>query len=600
MLDGDSHLAELKQRLAAVMASFESSKGPMGRPEFVQKAAQESEKIFQGYAKARPSKEDAYAAALAFMRGQQLDDRQQDLVAAALSEPVREFGGARPLGHEALPTLLETYSRQAKAGHLWRLTWFGLLCSYFAFDPLAASKKELDGWDLLQAVLERTQSHVCAPKTSGALPDWVAALNDHPNLLRRDAADRYALDYVAGRDEDLRRLSTDLSIPEGSWFWHALVLSAVRRSAEQPDEQFKAAIPKLLELVKARPVFRDESLEIILTRYHRCAQAPVHEQLRNFVVNKEVWRNPKLRAAGIATAWNRVSDPVWQMVLNWVNERNLKAFFEILATRNSSDEGRLAFWSRYLKQISWTRLIFSSETTALARSSPEIRELLAGEEGAYATLWGNKSLDAFMMQIGNYLIVEFSAKGNAAYIYPSSSLKFDRHAAQYHGGTEDLRYGFRDSSARRIVHNHSWQVDATHTLKHLGIHPDELDNSVQMVPTAEPSTAPAAPATPAQPSQSEPRATTPRLFQPGGTIERPPTGATPLDAPPGASFSMSQLVAVLNDFEGAYVDDRRAREGSSGRLWIEDPRQSVMLGGLLRRWGFRWSNKRCAFYYPET
>jgi len=41
--------------------------------------------------------------------------------------------------------------------------------------------------------------------------------------------------------------------------------------------------------------------------------------------------------------------------LGWVNERNLRDFFGILASRNNADEGRLAFWSNYLEQITWTR-----------------------------------------------------------------------------------------------------------------------------------------------------------------------------------------------------------------------------------------------------
>jgi len=126
----------------------------------------------------------------------------------------------------------------------------------------------------------------------------------------------------------------------------------------------------------------------LLTRYHGCKERPIHAELRDYVVRKDIWRNPKLKAAGLATTWNRVSDDVWRMVLSWVNESNLRDFFGILASRNHAEEGRLEFWTKYLNQISWTRLIFGPETMRLARRNREISELIAREEGAYAQLLG--------------------------------------------------------------------------------------------------------------------------------------------------------------------------------------------------------------------
>jgi hypothetical protein len=219
-------------------------------------------------------------------------------------------------------------------------------------------------------------------------------------------------------------------------------------------------------------VFRDEAIETVLTRYQRCRDTSVHPQLRDYVIRKDVWRNPKLRSAGIATAWNRVGEDVWMMVLRWINEGNLKDFFEILAARNNADEGRLEFWSRYMDQITWTRLIFSSETLALARRNPDVRQLIAREEGAYATVWGANDVDAFMMLIGDRVIVEFSKTPNAAYVYHTNRLKFDRYATHYFGNTSDLKYGFQSKEGLRIVHTPGWEDDAERRLRRLGIRPD--------------------------------------------------------------------------------------------------------------------------------
>lgn len=573
-------LALLKSALEKKLAAFSSDWKELGQPALVEKASEQAKRIFQEYASARPSARDAYASALAFLRGQKLDEFQKDTVAGALNQAVAERQGAKPIGSDRLGALLRYYEDEAVAGRLWRLTWFGLLVSYFAYDPLSAREMEHDGWLLLRSLLASTWPHIDSASGNTTVPDWLAALRRHPMLIEERAADEFADRYLAGDRTTLDSIVENIGIPECSWFWHALVLSAVKASAAYSDERFVAQIPRLIALIKSRPVFRDEALESILARYHRIPGHPVHHELRDYIVGKDVWRNPKLKAAGIATAWNRVPDAVWRMVLQWVNEGNLRDFFDVLAARNSADEGRLAFWSRYMRQISWTRLIFSSETVSLARSNTEIRELIAREAGAYATLYGNKNIDAFIMQIGEYIIVEFSTTGNAAYVYDSATLQFDRYSSTYHGGTDDLRYGFRTGARCRIIHNAGWQSSAAYELARLGIRPDDDERQSRLPPPA-----------PVEMQQTK----VPRQSGPTGPAWAPP--AVPSQASAHAPFSMAALEAEVEQYIGAYIDDRRQAAG--GRLWVEDPRQDIALGRQLRAWGFKWANSRSAWYYAE-
>lgn len=573
-------LALLKSALDRKLAAFSSDWKELGQPVLVEKASEQAKRTFQEYASARPSARDAYASALAFLRGHELDDFQKDTVAGALNQAVTERQGAKPIGSDRLAALFRYYEDEAVAGRLWRLTWFGLLVSYFAYDPLSTQGMEHDGWLLLRNLLSTTWPHIDSASGNATVPDWLATLRRHPALIGERAADEFADHYLAGDRTTLDSIVENVGIPESSWFWHALVLSAVKASAAYGDERFVAQIPHLVALIKSRPVFRDNALESLLARYHGIPGHPVHHQLRDYVVSKDVWRNPKLKAAGIATAWNRVPDAVWRMVLQWVNEGNLRDFFDVLAARNSADEGRLAFWSRYMRQISWTRLIFSSETVSLARSNKEIRELIARETGAYATLYGNKNIDAFIMQIGEYIIVEFSTTGNAAYVYDSATLQFDRYSSTYHGGTEDLRYGFRTGARCRIIHNAGWQSTAAYELARLGIRPDD-DTKQSRLP---------------RPASVETRQTKSLpQSEPAGPAWAPPIA--PSRVAKQAPFSMAALKAEVGQYVGAYIDDKRQAAG--GRLWVEDPRQDIVLRRKLKAWGFKWANSRSAWYYAE-
>jgi hypothetical protein len=606
MLDG------LSRSLARVVSNLATTAGDIGNPELVAAAAAESAEIFRAYGKTLPTGEHAHAAALAFMRSPSLnlDVRQIDLIAGVLADSVREAAGARPIGAPAFAKLLQALGDSARTGELPRLTWYGLLSSYFKYDPSARSATDHAGWKQLRSFLQNTWPIIDRESGTGIVPEWVTVIRGDPALITPTAAGSYAMGYLRGDDSAVKRLADDLAIPQSSWFWHALVLGAVSRATELDDAEFKEMIPRVLTLVQGKPVFRDQALIAILTRYHRCSDRPAHQALVNYVVQRDVWRNPKLKAAGIATSWNRVPEDVWRMVLGWVNERNLRDFFEILASRNDADEGRLAFWSQYLNQITWTRLVFGAKTRSLVSRNTAIRDLIAREEGAYATLTQGDDHDAFLMQLGEYIIVEFSKKPNAAYVYRASSLVFDRNAKYYAGTQEDLKKGFDGSCAARFTHMSDWATGAMYELKRLGIHPDPpgqrnrpgtLSNSpTSSAPRRQPGDTLAAP--PVQSTSANRSGTTGTAPSTGPTLapassDAPKTAFLP-DAPRGARFTMNILADVVQRFKGAFIDDKRRKEG--GRLWVEDPQQDPRLEKLLVQLGFKWAQSRQAFYYPES
>lgn len=602
---GVDALDELRLALTRIATGIAIERLSFGDTPAVEKRAGESVELFKGYSKRVASRNDGCAFALAVVRGQDLDDYQYDLVAGYLNEPLKERDGETLMGSSRLPKLLEVYEAQGKDGTLWRLTWFGLLCSYFSYRLEQKSSTESENWARLRSFLRNSWPLIDRKSDGPLVPDWVKAIRTDPQILSESPAQRYALDYLRGQDEAVRRLSADLAIPNTSWFWHQLVLSAVRESAERSDGDFKSDVPRLLALIREHSGFRDDALEIILTRYQRCRNLEMHVELRDYVVGWNVWRNPKLRAAGQATSWNRVSDDVWRMVLQWVNESNLRDFFQILATRAGTDEGRLEFWSRYINQISWTRLVFGAETRSQVRSNRAIRDLFAREQGAYAEMTGSGVKgDAFMMQIGEYVIVEYSETGAAAYVYASEKLKFDRNARQYEGGTGDLRFGYHDTkrTAVRITHHGGWQESAAQNLKTLGIYPDRP--GVRSAPPPAPYVAPAKSGSPKATSTS----TIPR-FVPESMSSKENTDTQEQSepsrewrgakAPLGASFTMEALLHRVRPFPKAYIDDRRTDEAAkSGRLWVVDPNSNQALEKWLKSQGFMWAEKRKAWYYP--
>lgn len=554
-------LAQLESRLSSLTADLTRRCENPGQPAVVEAAAKEAERTFEGFTKMQPNKRAIYECALELLQGRKLSSWQQDLVAFGLTEPIREVGNVTVLGSPRLEGLLLAYERQVKSLDLWPLSWHALLTAYFSYDP-QASKDEPSrtGWKRLQRFLQDTWPSVSQSLGNELVPDWALVLRREPDALEPRPADKYADAYLRGNQEPANRLSRDLGIPDSSWFWHSLILSAVQRAAAQTDDNFTALIPHLIKLLKGRTAFRDEAIECILVRYHACRGAPPHEALKEFVISADVWKNPKLKLIGQGgAAWNRVPEPVWRMVLNWVNQGNLRDFFEILAARNQADAGRLAFWSRYMDQIVWARLIFGSDTWDLQNRNPEVRHLIAGEQGMHARLTSTQKrlVDAFLMQLGNYLIVEFSKKPNACYVYKADELPFEPYAQEYDGGSPDLAVGPDGNFAARIVHTPGWEIGAQATLLSLGILPDKGKET-------------------SSPQRSTSRSAGPRDNE----------------------LDLDTVKAIVRRFSGAVLKDERSKSG--GRLWVSDPQQRQLLGRELQPLGFLWSDFRKGWYYLES
>jgi hypothetical protein len=168
------------------------------------------------------------------------------------------------------------------------------------------------------------------------------------------------------------------------------------------------------------------------------------------------------------------------MVLAWVQEANLRLFFELLKRRGVPDpHGRLDFWMQFINQITFTRLVLGFDMRRYLNHHPEWKEHFKNDSESYASLSGTNaetSLDAFIMEISGHLIVEFNPHGGC-YIYKKGENTFDVHAPALSPKTAlgGLKERYYSSGLRRpdIVHQEGWQHRArTYGLPSFGIFDD--------------------------------------------------------------------------------------------------------------------------------
>lgn len=470
-------IIRLQAQLQAVLVSFDLPSLAIGNPKAVEAAVQQVTKMFEGYASAPPPQDRSYAAALKFLRGDELSVAEKDWIAAALNQPIKEQGGKCVLESDKFKSLIDHYQKQIDEQEIWRLAWYWLLLSYFSTElPTVAQdtgKKEQNR-ELLRVFLASSYKLFSEPaQKNNILPRWAKALANHPNLLSKKPCSFYAQDFLEGNTTVLDQVKADIVIPSQSWFWHELTLALVEQAIQNKDDDvFKGSIKKLIEYLKLYSGFKDQAINLILKRYYRCKDSSALDILRDYVISPNVWKNPKLKASGIATKWNHVDDKVWRMVLAWVTKEHLRLFFEVLSGRHGAQKDRFQFWSQYINQITYTKLVFGSTTQMQRSRNKEIAKLFHDEQDIYAVLDSNNAdLDAFIMQIGSYIFVEFSMNGNAAFIYNNSDLPFKMTAKKLNDKT--YSDGLKCAQSNKIIHSSDWQFHTKNKLINMGIYPDK-------------------------------------------------------------------------------------------------------------------------------
>jgi hypothetical protein len=372
--------------------------------------------------------------------------------------------------------LLDRYTKEFEGDGIDGIFWFGVFQSYFQAqktsylgDTFARSQ------NLIRNFLLKTWPYV--KKNSLYLTNWMKTIDANLHLLSELPCDVYGAEWLSGSEIRVKQIKLELHIPDASWFWEEFFKSCLKAALSQPDSAFKAAIPLIISLLIRHPSYLDNGLRAMLDRYRASADIKVHKELKEFVL--EVWKNPKLRNSG-ASKWIHVAEPTWRMVLAWVQEANLRLFFELLKRRGVPDpHGRLDFWMQYINQITFTRLVLGQDMRVYLEAHPELKEHFKNDVDSFAKLTGANSeafLDAFIMEISGHLIVEFNPHGGC-YVYKKGENLFNVNDEYLDASTDSYglkeRYYKGSSRGPDIVHREGWQHKArTYVLPAFGVFDD--------------------------------------------------------------------------------------------------------------------------------
>lgn len=223
--------------------------------------------------------------------------------------------------------------------------------------------------------------------------------------------------YVTSDDDAMLPLIR-AGAPSASWVWPEVVQRGLRTAAAQTDEVYSRQVDRYLEVVQRHEHAVDLGLGLMLERMARSARRPEHTGVRQLATGR--WGDPRPRQNHPGwTTWT--TEAARKMVVAWSTRRIIERFFRSLAGIDG-DGARADFWDRYAESIDdlW---IYTSEDTRRNRRDVvvELRKVLEGNVHPMK----HSTVNAFAMQIGGHVFVEFSEIGNALYVYRRESLPFD-------------------------------------------------------------------------------------------------------------------------------------------------------------------------------
>ena len=205
-----------------------------------------------------------------------------------------------------------------------------------------------------------------------------------------------------------------LSLPE-NWFMYPYFSKVMVAYYDKKQSELPSLIDdfeKALDFHK-NSVTNKRLLSKFIIQANKPEFAYLQDKVKNLALkyigdpeNKSVWADFHL-----ASEKEKLDLTKARKILNeWLTRQFINVFFNLCI----NDERRKKFWLKYSPQISSFKVFGPSFTKALLKRDENISKVI---DGRFETVSSNRNVSAFILYIGEYMLVEFSDAGYAFYAY---------------------------------------------------------------------------------------------------------------------------------------------------------------------------------------
>jgi hypothetical protein len=315
-----------------------------------------------------------------------------------------------------------------------RVKYFScLLRSYLQFPRYSdeVNPGMLIGWCKLRDWLRNHEKELFTVIASQ--PAWLRALHEHRNLLDENPCLPYQKDLLSGGSSSLNEIFSKLFVPADSWLRQEALLSQIQAGTDLRDFEFQARLPQLVRIATGETEFKlsrklsIRCVALLISRYTTCDGRPEHIALRDaalaFIGNP--WLHRPAWDSQVTTADGRPDGAAREMVNAWLKVRLIRDFFDLLSEDRSADGRRLNYWLRFEPMIEDMWFVLGAD--AMNDRRKDYVDFRSRAKGRLLDLVGATPTpnNAFLMRIGEYVVVEFGLSGNACFAYKYSELAQD-------------------------------------------------------------------------------------------------------------------------------------------------------------------------------
>ena len=419
-----------------------------------------------------PAEEKILKALQQFIKTKNLDDKKQAYL-LCWGLVGTEVGGTCFLENADFQILLDRLIQLNETGSLSSLAWRGLVNAYFSYSGnFTDSVSGKNNWTNLRAFLKNTSASIFEGKKFK--PHWLKLLNEHQNLFSAEPTRPYIKSVLEGDFSEINYIIETLAINKTSWFLGEIILGQIKIVCEYDDAQFISKLSLILNILNQDKfeLYRDNGLSNLLERYAETSERNIEpKDLSSFA--QQIWGNPKLARN---LKWGQISNDAKSMVIKWLVSRDIRDFFNLFQEDGQADRRRMDFWLKYVDRIH--DAYFSLGATASASRDPDYLDVKKRNLGRISKLEASGSANnAFIMLIGDYVIVEFGQHGNACYAFRLDHLPFDLSSLRLQGNRSELKNDKYKLDSFPLHHRDTndwgdWENRFAYELKAIGISPD--------------------------------------------------------------------------------------------------------------------------------
>lgn len=182
--------------------------------------------------------------------------------------------------------------------------------------------------------------------------------------------------------------------------------------------------------------------------------------LKDYILNDLDYKDPR----NYPEKWLNFDEIAKNIFIKWLSEEDIKIFFDLLI--DNDPHGRKEFWLRYAGNVKKSVMILGSSVLQNDVNRKEIHQLQS-QGRSFSKLTGNTN--AFLLEIGNFVIVEFSETGNACYLYEKEVFEKSIHYYKKYESINELKN--KNLVITTFSHHANWTYNLQYWLANKGIRP---------------------------------------------------------------------------------------------------------------------------------